>query len=57
MHALDTDPRWSRARAAVVRPVVLVLAVTLLAGCMTAKVDETRRTADSIQANESIVLL
>lgn len=29
----------------------------LLAGCMTAKVDETRQVAASIQANESIVLL
>ena len=29
----------------------------LLAGCMTSKVDETRQTATSIQANESIVIL
>lgn len=31
--------------------------LVLLAGCMTAKVDETRQVAASIQANESIVVL
>lgn len=40
-------------RAAVAAIVVLLLA----SGCMTAKVDETRQVAASIQANESIVVL
>jgi len=54
-----TNPR--RSAAAACAPLragcsVVVLAA-LSAGCMTAKVDETRQVAASIQANESIVLL
>jgi hypothetical protein len=45
-------------RAARARIAASVAALALLAsGCMTAKVDETRQVAASIQANESIVIL
>jgi hypothetical protein len=45
-------------QAAALRQVLGTAAVALLAaGCMTAKVDETRHVAAAIQANESIVVL
>ena len=47
-----------RPRAARWRPALGLACVALLcAGCMTAKVDETRQVATAIQANESIVVL
>ena len=54
IHCSDRDRpvacRW--------RPVLGLATVTLLAaGCMTAKVDETRQVAAAIQADESIVVL
>ena len=54
-----TNPRRSRERPAVgLRSALGVVAVALCAaGCMTAKVDETRQVAAAIQADESIVVL
>ena len=55
-HRSDREER----RAATVsrRAAIAYAAVGLVAaGCMTAKVDETRQVAAAIQANESIVVL
>jgi len=54
-----TNPRRLAAAACAPLRVAssLVVLAALSAGCMTAKVDETRQVAASIQANESIVLL
>lgn len=54
------SPKDSRFAAQLLpgRPLVGLAAVTALtAGCMTAKVEETRQVAAAIQANESIVVL
>jgi hypothetical protein len=49
---------WEGPQAARWRPAPALVGVALLcAGCMTAKVDETRQVATAIQANESIVVL
>ena len=49
---------WEGPQAARWRPALALACVVLLcAGCMTAKVDETRQVATAIQANESIVVL
>ena len=49
---------WEGPQAARWRPAPALACVALLcAGCMTAKVDETRQVATAIQANESIVVL
>jgi hypothetical protein len=49
---------WEGPQAARWRPLLALACVALLcAGCMTAKVDETRQVATAIQANESIVVL
>jgi len=49
---------WEGPQAARWRPELALACVALLcAGCMTAKVDETRQVATAIQANESIVVL
>jgi len=49
---------WEGPQAARWRPALALACVALLcAGCMTAKVDETRQVATAIQANESIVVL
>jgi hypothetical protein len=49
---------WEGPQAARWRPATALACVALLcAGCMTAKVDETRQVATAIQANESIVVL
>jgi hypothetical protein len=58
MDTLSREPR--RATRGAARGTALVattICASLAAGCMTAKVDETRQTTGSIQANESIVLL
>jgi hypothetical protein len=50
--------RCKRQPAAAVRPALGIGALALFAaGCMTAKVDETRQVAATIQADESIVVL
>jgi len=48
----------SRNRASSVRAAAcLAIVATVIAGCMTSKVDETRQVASAIQANESVVIL
>ena len=57
MNARDSEAGRPRGGFAALRSLVGVLAVTAVAGCMTAKVDETRQATSSIQAGESIVVL
>jgi hypothetical protein len=57
MDAFDNGLGRPRTGLARLRPLVGVLAVATVTGCMTAKVDETRQAASAVQSSESIVLL
>jgi hypothetical protein len=57
MNSIRSDFRFPRTAVAPVRLLTSLASCIAIAGCMTAKVDETRQTTSAVQAGESIVVL
>ena len=57
MNSIRSGFRFPRTGVAPVRLLAGLAACIAIAGCMTAKVDETRQTTSAVQAGESIVVL
>jgi hypothetical protein len=57
MNSIHSSLRFPRAGAAAARLLACAVSCAAFAGCMTAKVDETRQTTSAVQAGESIVVL